>query len=325
MTNITKGLQKKLFELLLKSRRLEEVLIELIMAGDITGWLHPMLGHEAVGVGVATCLEKKDIINNTHRGRGINIAKGVSLERFMAEALGRQGGPSGGIGGEMHFCDAENGILGNSGLVGATVPVAVGVAMASKHLKTGQVVVSVCGDGTVDEGNFHESVNIASVWKLPIVFVIDNNEWAQFTPQRETAGQIEIWKKAEGYGMPGIVADGADVIEVYKTAQAAIARARRGDGPTLIEYKVPRWMGHYIGDAQAYRDAEDIEKARQIDPVSRYQSVLLKKGIITSDYIQKLEKNIDEEIKEAVNYAKSLPFASVEQAFKYIYAEDGEL
>ena len=325
MSNISKDVQKKLFELLLKSRRLEEAMIGLITAGDIAGWLHPMLGHEAVGVGVAACLEKKDIINNTHRGRGINIAKGVPLKRFMAEVLGRTEGPSGGIGGEMHFCDVEYGILGNSGLVGATIPVAVGVAMASKHLKTGQVVVSVCGDGTVDEGNFHESVNIASVWKLPIVFVIDNNEWAQFTPQKETAGQVEIWKKAEGYGMPGLAADGVDVLEVYKTAQAAIERARRGEGPTLIEYKVPRWLGHYIGDAQAYRDPQDIEKARQIDPVDRYRSVLLKKNIVSDDDVQKLETTIAGEIKEAISYAKSLPVAGAEQAFKNIYVEDGEL
>jgi TPP-dependent pyruvate/acetoin dehydrogenase alpha subunit len=325
MAKMSKDVRKRLFERLLKTRRLEETLVEVFQTGDVPGWLHAAFGHEAVGVGVASCLEKTDLINNTHRGRGTVVAKGIPLKRFLSECMGKQGGPGNGMCGEGHYCDTEYGILGNSGLLGATISVAVGAALAAKNLKTGQVVISLCGDGTVDEGAFHENMNIASLWKLPIVFVIDNNGWAQFSPQKDTAAQLDIWKKAEGYNMPGIVADGSDVFEVYQKAQEAIARARRGEGPTLIEYKVTRWLGHYVGDPQKYRDPEDIKRAREVDPVRICQEALLKERIIDNNYIQELENKIKDEIQEAVAYAKSLPLASVEQAFKNVYVEDGEL
>jgi len=319
MAKVSKDMKERLFYLLLKSRRFEEALVEIILKGEIDGWLHPMLGQEAIGVGIAANLKKTDIITNTHRGRAISITKGVPLKRFMAEVLGRKEGSCGGVAGELHFCDKEYGILGNSGILGATIPIAVGVAMASKYLETQQVVVSVCGDGTVDEGNFHESVNIASLWKLPIVFAVENNGWAQFTPQKDTAAQPEIWRKAEGYNITGIAVDGANVLEVYETTRKAVAKAQRGEGPSLIEYKVNRWLGHYIGDPQAYRNPGDIEEARKVDPVSLYKESLLKEQVISNDDIQKVEKSIMVEINEAVEYAKNLPLASVKQAFENVY------
>lgn len=321
MEGVSKEKKKELFSLLLKSRRLDEKLIELITKGEIAGWIHPCLGEEAIGVGVTANLERTDYINNTHRGRPIIITKGVPLKRFMAEALGRKSGPCGGIVGEMHFCDVEYGIIGQSGTLGGQIPIAVGVALACQYQKTGQIVVCIFGDGTVDEGNFHESINIASLWKLPIVFIVGNNGWAQFVPQEATAAQPEIWRKAEGYNMPGKVADGADILEVYKTSREAIARARRGEGPTLIEYKVKRWEGHYVGDPQKYRNPKDIEEAHKIDPISKFQKKLVDEKILTLKDIDRLDQSIRNEIDEAIEFAKSSPPASVEQAFQNVYSE----
>jgi len=256
--------------------------------GDLPGWFHAMLGHEAVGVGVVSNLERADYVNNTHRGRAILLTKGVPLKRFMAEVFGRKTGPCHGIAGEMHLSDVEYGVIGSSAFIGAQISIMVGMALACKYRTTGQVVVCFFGDGTVDNGYFHESINIASKWKLPIVFAIDNNRWAQFVPQEATAAQPEIWRKAEGYNMPGKRANGRDVLEVYETSREAIERARKGGGPTLLEYMVDRWMGHYIGDPQKYRDPKEIAEVRKNDPITLFYNRLLDDKILTLKYVEKL-------------------------------------
>ncbi len=319
MGEVSNEKKKELFTLLLKTRRLEEKLIELMTTGEVAGWFHSNLGQEAVGVGVTAYLEPEDYINNTHRGRAIIIGKRVPLKRFMAEALGRKNGPCEGISGEMHYFDLKYGILGQSGTLGGQIPVAVGVALACQYRKSDQVVICIFGDGTVDEGNFHESLNIASLWKLPIVFVVENNGWAQFTPQKATASQVDIWRKAEGYNMLGKVVDGTDILEVYEVAREAIARARKGDGPTLIECKVRRWEGHYIGDPQKYRDPKDIEEARRVDPLSKFQKRLMDEKILTLESMNELDESVKREIEEAIQFAKSSPVASREQAFQNVY------
>lgn len=321
MEKISKEKKKEFFTLMLKSRRLEEALIELTTKGEIAGWFHSGLGEEAIGVGVTANLEKPDYINTTHRGRSIVITKGVPLKRFMAEVLGKKIGSCGGIAGEMHFCDVEYGIIGTGGTIGAIIPVTVGVALTCQYRRTGQVVVSIFGDGAVGEGNFHESMNIASLWKLPLVFVVTNNGWAQFTPQAITAAQPEIWRKAEGYNMPSKVVDGTDVLEVYETSREAIVRARSGEGPTMIEFRVKRWLGHYVGDPQKYRDPKEIEEARRFDPVSKFQKRLLDEKILTLENIEKLDQLIKKEIEEAIEFAKNSPPASIEQAFQNVYSE----
>jgi pyruvate dehydrogenase E1 component alpha subunit len=320
MDAISKEVKIQLFNNLLKSRRVEERLIELSTSGRLPGWLHSVLGAEAVGVGVASNLKKTDIMNNHHRGRATLIAKGVPLEHFFAEALGTKCGPCHGIAGEMHFCDMEYGIMGMSGLVSATLPIAAGMAYAAQYNNTGQVIVHLIGDGTVDNGYFHEVMNIASKWKLPIVFVVENNGWAQFVPQSATASQPEIWRKAEAYNIPSKMADGNDVLEVYATAKEAIEHARRGEGPMLVEYRVNRWLGHYVGDPQKYRDPKDIERARKSDPVIEYQALLLEKKIITATYIEKLEQSIKAEIEAALEYADKCPPTTADQAFENVYA-----
>jgi len=320
MVKITKEKKKQLFKWLLKSRRLEEKLVDMMTRGEIPGWLHSMLGSEGTGVGVTASLETGDFINNTHRGRAIVITKGVPIKRFMLEVLGKKDGPCGGIAGEMHFADAEYNILGTQGLVGANIPLSVGVALACKIRETGQVVVSYFGDGAVDEGNFHESVNMASVWKLPIVFVVENNQWAQFTPQKETAAQPDIWRKGEAYNMTGKLVDGTDILEVYGAAVEAVAKARRGDGPSLLECRFTRWLGHYVGDPQKYRDPKEIEDARKIDPLAKFQEKLLAEKVLATELIEKMEQEIKTEIEEAVDFARNSPPTTVEQAFQNVYS-----
>jgi TPP-dependent pyruvate/acetoin dehydrogenase alpha subunit len=320
MGTINKKTQRELYTLLLKARRVEEKLIQLSTNGEMAGWIHAMLGHEAVGVGVTANLERKDLVNYTHRGRAIMIGKGASLKRFMAEALGKETGPCGGRMGEGHYGDLEYGILGCLGCLGASIAVCVGAALAFQYRNAGQVVINFFGDGTVDEGNFHESLNIASLWKLPIVFIVENNGWAQFTPQEVTAAQPEIWRKAESYKIPSLRADGNDLDEIYKTSRDAIAKARRGEGPVLIEYMCHRWLGHYVGDPQKYRAPNDIEEAVKNDPLKKYQERLIAKGKLNFKEIEKLESEIKAEIEDAIQFAKGCPEPTSEQAFKMVYA-----
>ncbi|RJQ86923.1 MAG: thiamine pyrophosphate-dependent dehydrogenase E1 component subunit alpha [Desulfobacteraceae bacterium] len=321
MTEVTVSEEKKreLFTFLLKSRRLEEKLIDMITRGEIAGWLHPSLGGEAVGVGVTGALKPKDYINNTHRGRPIIVTRGVPLKRFLLEVLGKKGGPCCGIAGEMHYADIEYGILGTQGMVGANIPLSVGFALACQIKNSGQVVVSYFGDGAVDEGNFHESVNMASVWKLPIVFAVENNRWAQFIPQIFTAAQPDIWRKAEGYNMPGQLVDGTNVLEVYRAAFEAVDRARRGEGPTLLECRFNRWLGHYVGDPQKYRDRKDIEAACQVDPVTKFREQLFAEHLLTAETVEKLEQAIKAEIEDAVDSARCSPPADPKTVFDNIY------
>lgn len=321
MKRIGKDKKRELFTLLLKSRRFEEKLVEVMTTGkDAYGWVHAGLGEEAIGVGVTAHLNRDDYINYNHRvGRAIIITKGIPVKRFLLDALGKQGGPCKGMGGEVHYCDVDYGIIGYVGTLGAQSPINAGIALACKYRNSSQVVVNILGDGTVDEGNVHETMNMASLWKLPMVFVVQNNRWAQFASQSGTAGQPDIWRKAEAYNMPGEVADGTDLLAVYETSREAIERARKGEGPTLVEYRVNRWYGHYSGDDQSYRKPEDIEEARKRDPVAIFQQQLLDEGILTRASIDELEGAIRTEIDEALTFALESPPPPVEQAFENVY------
>ncbi|MFH1003032.1 MAG: thiamine pyrophosphate-dependent dehydrogenase E1 component subunit alpha [Chloroflexota bacterium] len=323
MTQLSQAKLKELFTTLLKVRLLEERLIELSTQGQIPGWLHSGLGEEAVGVGVVSNLNQDDYVSNTHRGRSQAIPKGVDLKGFMAETLGKATGTCKGKSGEMHFGDIKAGVLGASAIMGANIPVAAGVALSCQMRKTGQVTVCFFGDGTVDEGTFHETLNVASLWKLPIVFVCENNGWAQFEPQTDTAAQPDIYRKAAAYNMPGKMVDGNDLLAVYEAAGEAIARARKGDGPTLLECKVKRWLGHYVGDPQKYRDPADIEAVRQLDPVPRLQKKLLADKVITETQIEDIKSKIKAEIEEAVVFAQNSPPPEPSAVYEDVYCEEG--
>jgi TPP-dependent pyruvate/acetoin dehydrogenase alpha subunit len=319
MKEVSKEQKLELFNLLLKTRRLEERLLELFSAAAFPGWIHSALGQESVGIGVTYSLRPDDYITSTHRARGIFLTKGVDMKLFMAETYGRKNGPSKGRGGEMRFMDLEHGIIASSGLIGEHIPLATGVAYSCKYRGTDQVTVSLFGDGAVNTGGFHESLNVASLWKLPVVYVCENNGWSQFTAQTATASVLDISKKAVAYNMRGVTVDGNDVLAVYEAAQEAVSRAREASEPTLLECKTHRWLGHFAGDPQKYRDPEELKNVRKYDPVSAFQEKLLKEGILTTELIEEAEKKIKAEIDEAVEFAEQSPFPEPEEAIEGVY------
>lgn len=323
MSSLPKEKLVSMFTWLLKLRRMEEKAIELALAGLVPGWLHSYLGQEAVPVGVVSNLRREDYITGTHRGRGNDLVKGVDLKKYVAEILGRKDGPCRGRGGEMHLADKEVGVMGASGIVGGILSTSLGLAFASQYRGDDRVTVTFFGEGSTNQGTFHECLNLASIWKLPIVFVCENNGWAEFTPQKNTMLIEEISSRAAAYGMPGVTVDGDDVLAVYEAAAKAIERARQGEGPTLLECKTHRWLGHYVGDPQKYRQPEDIAAVRQFDPLPRFQSKLFQEGILTEKMVLEIEEKINQEIDEAIEFGKNSPMPDPKKLAEFVYAEEG--
>lgn len=321
MQELSKEKLTEIYATLLKVRRLEERLVELFQAGEIPGWIHSGLGEEAVGVGASMNLRPGDYITATHRARSVSIPRGVDLKLFMAEAFGRIDGTCKGRAGEMRFMDIKHGVLQFTVTIGEHISFAAGTAFSSQVRGTDQVSVAFFGDGNVDTGLFHETMNVASLWKLPMVFVCENNGWAQFVPQKDTASVPDVGKKAAAYNMPGVTVDGNDILAVYRAAGEAIARARRGEGPTLVECKTSRWLGHFVGDPQKYRDPKDIEAAHKSDPVPRLQERLLQEKVLTPQLIEQIEKKIKAEIDEAIEFASKSPWPTPDEALKDLYCE----
>lgn len=305
--------------LMLKIRRVEERLLDIFSQGKIPGFIHVSIGQEAVSVGVCSCLKRDDYIFTTHRGHGQAIAKGIDLKRFMAEIYGRRDGYSKGKAGSMHIACKELGIVGSNGIVGAGIPISLGTAFASIYRGDDKVSVCFFGDGASNEGTFHESLNLASIWNLPIVFCCENNGWAQFTPQKTFMRLKNISKRAESYGIPGVTLDGCDVLMVREEAEKAIMRARKGEGPTLLECKTHRWFGHYAGDPQKYRSPKDIEEARKSDSIQKIQNYLFELKHIDPEYLDKVEAKVKKEIEEAIAFAEGSPVAGAEELMKDVY------
>jgi acetoin:2,6-dichlorophenolindophenol oxidoreductase subunit alpha len=303
---------------MVRIRKLEERLMEIFAAGEIPGFIHVCIGQESTPVAICSQLKKTDYMSNTHRGHGHALAKGINLKLFMAELFGRQNGLCRGRSGSMHVAEKKLGILGANGIVGGGIPIATGAAFASQFKKTGQVTVCFFGEGATDEGVFHESLNIASLKKLPIVYVCENNQWAQFTPQDVHMPIKDVAKRAEAYNIPGNVVVN-DFFTIYEAAGEAIKRARKGDGPTLLEVKCNRWYGHYVGDAQKYRHEESIEAARGEDCIFKLEKVLLKEKILKKKDIEKMKIEIQEEITEAVEFARNAPLPDSSELLKDLY------
>lgn len=319
MSQLDKEILLNIFKHLLMARRIEEKLVDLFTEGAFPGWVHSALGQEAVGLGIALNLSPGDYITYPHRGRPILIGRGVDLKRFMAETFCRKEGTCKGRSGEMHYMDLKIGVLNYSGSIGAILPFATGVAFSCKYHGSNKVTVACFGDGAVDTGGFHESMNIASVWQLPILFACENNGWAQFTSQSQTASVPDIYKKAAAYNMPGEVVDGDDAEAVYQAANRAISYVREGKGPMLMEFKTHRWLGHYVGDPQKYRDQEELAAVRQFDPLKRLEEKLLKEEILSHQLIKETEKRVKADIEEAVKFARQSPFPKSEEALDDVY------
>jgi len=300
-------------------RRVEEKLMEVFSLGEIPGFIHVCIGQEATPVAVARHLGPSDYIAATHRGHGHALAKGIDLKLFMAELFGKKNGPCRGRSGSMHLADRSMGILGANGIVGGGLPIAVGSAFASRYKKTDQVTVCFFGEGATDEGIFHESLNLASVMKLPIVFVCENNEWAEFTSRKALMPAGDVAERASAYHIPGMTVPN-EFMKILEGAGVAVEKARKGDGPSLLEVKSKRWYGHFVGDAQKYRPPEDIEEARKNDCINQFEGYLLKNRILRKKDPKTIDEEIVKEVDKAVEFARKSRFPDPGELMADLYA-----
>ncbi len=300
-------------------RTFEDKLHDLFAAGDIPGFVHLYAGQEAVAVGVMNALGPDDYITSTHRGHGHCIAKGVDLKAMLAEIYGRMTGICKGKGGSMHIADLSKGMLGANGIVGAGLPLAVGAALSAKVRKSGQVCVSFFSDGASNQGTFHESINMASIWDLPCIFVCENNQYAETTSPKYSMRTENIADRSVSYNIPGVIVDGQDVLEVYAAAEQAVRRARTGSGPTLIEAKTYRYYGHFEGDSMKYRTNEEVDSYRQRDPLKIFVSQIAPQVQISPEDLQAINLQVEHRVRDAVEFARSSPLPQPEDCLTDVY------
>jgi pyruvate dehydrogenase E1 component alpha subunit len=303
-------------------RRFEERVIQLVNANEIAGTTHEYIGEEAIAVGVCSMLEQADIIASTHRGHGHIIAKGGDVKRMMAELFGRVTGYNRGKGGSMHIADLALGIYGANGIVAAGVPIAAGGAWAAKIRKTGQVAVAFFGDGGANQGVLHETMNLAAIWQLPLIFVCENNQYAVTTASTFATAGPGISHRAAAYGFPGHLVDGMDVEQVMSCVQDAVARARSGAGPTLLECKAYRFQGHFTAERAlklTYRLQDEIDQWRVQDPILGWGAKLAQRGILSPQERAAIDEQVDAQIDEAVAYARASDWPDEAEAFRDMY------
>ncbi len=301
-------------------REFELAAMDLFKRGQAKGAMHPYIGQEASGVGVCMALRKDDVVTGTHRSHGHNIAKGADPKKMMAELLGKETGYCKGRGGSMHIAAFDTGSLGALAVVGSGIPLAVGAALAFKMRREDRVAVPFTGDGGSNCGNWHEGVNMASIWNLPVVFVLENNHYAVST-RIDTAIKIkDLSIRAQGYGIPGVHVDGFDVLAVYEAATEAVARARRGHGPTLLVTESYRLEGHYAGEPEVYRTRTEVEEYRKLDPIPRFRKYLLDSRKASPEQLYGIEAKARQEISDAVEFAKTSAPPDPATAMDYIYA-----
>ncbi|RKU29116.1 pyruvate dehydrogenase (acetyl-transferring) E1 component subunit alpha [Candidatus Poribacteria bacterium] len=322
MSKPTKEQMITMYRKMVEIRQFEEAAGTLYQSGQLPGFLHLYIGEEATAVGVCVHLNDDDYITSTHRGHGHLIAKGGKRDRMMAELFARTTGYCKGKGGSMHIADKETGILGANGVVGAGIPLAAGAALTAKFRATEQIAVSFFGDGATNQGVFHETLNLAAVWELPVVFVCENNRFGMGTPQKEHQRVEDIAVRAPAYDIPGVTVDGNDVLKVYAAAGEAVTRARNGDGPTLLNCDTYRFRGHHIGDpGTSYRDREEVqEQERQRDPIRRLAQVLIDEEGMTEEELSTIDEELAEELEEALEFAKNSPDPLPEDALDDVYA-----
>ena len=320
--NINKDVLLKMYFTMIKIRDFENAITDVYSRGLMNGLAHLYIGEEAIATGVCANVTSKDYAVSTHRGHGHLIAQGADLKKMMAEVLGRKDGYCKGKGGSMHIMDASKGILGAIGIVGAGIPIATGVAYSAKYRGMDQVAVSFFGDAASNQGTFHESINMAAAWKLPVVYVCENNLFGISVDLRKVTGNPNIADRAFGYGIPGVAIDGNDVLEVYQATHTAFTRARKGEGPTLIECKTYRHKGHHVGDpGNAYRLKKELEAWKKRDPIKTFRGRLIKEKIISEKEIKILEKESRELIEKAVQFAENSPFPEPEEAYQDLFYE----
>jgi TPP-dependent pyruvate/acetoin dehydrogenase alpha subunit len=312
-----------MYRTMLRIRRFDERIVTLFAAGKIAGAVHSYVGEEAVAAGVCANLRPDDYIVSTHRGHGHLLAKGGDMKRMMAELFGRVDGYCRGKGGSMHITDVSLGILGANGIVGAGIPIATGAGTAIQLNGGDQVVVCFFGDGAANIGSFNEGLNLAATWSLPVIFVCENNLYAQFTPMRMHTRVTDLCLRAQGYGMPGVAVDGNDAEAVAAAAIAAIARARGGQGPSLLEAKTFRWFGHAINNPASAigRDEEEIARWKERDPIPALEKRLLAAGLVRPADLADVREAVEAELADAIRFAEASPAPTPEEALDDVYAE----
>jgi len=312
----------EMYRMMCQIRMFEDRVGELYLQGRIWGAVHLYTGEEAMAVGACMALQPDDYITSTHRGHGHCLAKGGDLKQMMAEIYGRSTGYCKGKGGSMHIANVEAGNLGANAIVGDGIGIAVGAALASRVKNTNQVSMTFFGDGAVGTGMFHESLNLAAVLRLPVVFVCENNQYAVSTSVKYASPVAGVAERARAYDIPASVVDGNDVLAVHKAAQVAVTCARDGCGPSLIEGLTYRWEGHYKGDPEIYRTAEEVAEWREKkDPIEKFGSYLVQHGILSADNIQELNQEIQAEIEEAVVFAEGSPEPGAETLHVDLYVD----
>jgi TPP-dependent pyruvate/acetoin dehydrogenase alpha subunit len=306
-------------------RRFDETVKDLVQSAELVGMAHVYLGEEAVAVGACTALRDDDYITGTHRSHGHPISKGGDVRRAMAEILGKATGYCKGKGGSMHLADFDIGILGESGILASGLPVACGAALGSRMQGNDRVVVSFFGDGASNEGACHEAMNLASVWKLPVIFLCENNQYAVTTSFRDTVAVENISDRAVAYNMPGVLVDGQDVLAVYEATVQAVQRARAGEGPTLLEARTYRYEDHSEGlnriIREPYRTEEEVERWRERDPIKLHSAWLKEQEVATEEEIEAVWADVTQAIDEALEFARESPYPEAKDLFADLYAD----
>jgi TPP-dependent pyruvate/acetoin dehydrogenase alpha subunit len=317
---ISKDTLLEMYRRMVRIREFELASIDLFKRGQVKGAVHPYIGQEASGVGICMALRPDDLIAGTHRSHGHNIAKGARSDRMMAEILGKETGYCKGRGGSMHIAAFETGSLGALAVVGSGIPMAVGAALAFKMRGEDRVAVPFTGDAGSNTGNWHEGLNMASIWDLPVVFALENNHYGVSTNIEYSTNIDDLSVRAQSYGIPGVRVDGFDVVAVYEAAVEAVERARRGEGPTLLVTEAYRFEGHYAGEPEVYRERAEVDQWRQKDPIPRFHTYLIDNEKASQAELDAIDAEIKQEMVDAVKFAQESPQPDPATALDYIYA-----
>ena len=310
-----------LHRMMVRIRVFENRVAELFGEGKLPGFVHTYVGQEAAAAGVCARLRNDDYITSTHRGHGHALAKGMTMERVMAELFGRETGACRGRGGSMHVADFSLGMLGANGIVAGGLGIAAGAGLSARLRGTDQAAAAFFGDGGINKGSFHEALNFASVHRAPVVFVCENNQYAQFTHRSRTTAVEDLSVRAAAYGVPGERVDGNDAGAVYGAAGTAVGRARAGEGPTLLVLDTYRFGGHYVGDAEVYREAEEVEARRAADPIRRWEERLAGEGLLDEAEREETWERAEAETAAAEEFAERSPLPARDGALQWVFTE----
>ena len=319
MAEISKEKLLWIYERMRLIRTFEDRVADLFTEGKLPGFVHLYAGEEAIATGVCAHLTDRDFITSTHRGHGHCIAKGVDVKEMMAELHGKATGSCKGKGGSMHIADVNKGMMGANGIVGGGGPLACGSGLTAKVLGTDQVTACFYGDGAAEQGTMHEAMNLASIWKLPVIFVCENNLYAESTPYTYHGASKSFAERATAYDMPGVLVDGTDVFAVYEVAGEAVARARRGEGPSLIETRAFRYYGHFQGDAMAYRTEDEVAGYRARDPIESFKRQVLARGLVSQAELAEIDTQAARVIEEAIRFSDESPYPALEECLTDVY------